>query len=68
MKKGITLFLTFCILHSYAQFPRVDIPGSELRKLTSSIVPGQEYDLHVLLPAGYATSTKKSIHQENQIT
>ena len=60
MKK---LILTLLVLNLFTvmaqQFPRVDIPGSEVRKITSSIVVGQEYELHVLLPGGYATSTKK---------
>ncbi|MEO6547219.1 MAG: alpha/beta hydrolase-fold protein [Ferruginibacter sp.] len=59
MKKGITLLLTLCILQCYAQYPPVSIPGSEVRKITSSIVAGQEYELQILLPAGYANSTKK---------
>jgi predicted alpha/beta superfamily hydrolase len=41
------------------QFPPVTIPGTEVRKITSSIVNGQEYELHILLPADYATCTKK---------
>jgi len=41
-----------------AQYPKVDIPGSQVRKITSTIV-NQEYDLHIILPAGYTTSTKK---------
>ena len=60
MKK---IILTLLVLNLFVvnaqQYPRVDIPGSEVRKLTSSIVAGQEYELHVLLPSGYATSTKK---------
>lgn len=42
-----------------AQYPRVDIPGSEVRKITSAIVTGQEYELHILLPGGYKNGTKK---------
>jgi hypothetical protein len=60
MKK---IILTLLVLNLFAvkaqQYPRVDIPGSEVRKITSTIVAGQEYELHVLLPAGYAASTKK---------
>lgn len=41
-----------------AQFPRVDIPGSQVRKINSEIV-NQEYELHILLPGGYEKSTKK---------
>src|SRR4029079_14603150 len=46
-------------MNAAAQFPRVDIPGSEVRKITSSIVAGQEYELHILLPGGYKNSDKK---------
>ena len=60
MKKIILTLLVLNLLAVKAQqFPRVDIPGSEVRKITSTIVAGQEYELQVLLPAGYATSTKK---------
>ena len=60
MMRGITcLLLTAFSLNASAQYPRVDIPGSEVRKITSSIVPGQEYELHVLLPGGFKNSTKK---------
>ena len=59
MKKLIVLILTATALRSYAQYPRVDIPGSEVRKITSSIVSGQEYELQVLLPGSHKSSTKK---------
>lgn len=53
------LFIGICIhTNVLAQFPRVDIPGSEVRKINSTIV-NQEYELHILLPGGYAGSTKK---------
>lgn len=60
MKK---IIVTLLVLNMFAvkaqQYPRVDIPGSEIRKITSTIIAGQQYELQVLLPAGYATSTKK---------
>ncbi|MGG9961431.1 alpha/beta hydrolase [Ferruginibacter sp. SUN106] len=60
MKKIILTLLVINILAVKAQpFPRVDIPGSEVRKITSAIVAGQQYELQILLPSGYATSTKK---------
>jgi hypothetical protein len=43
---------------AFAQYPAVTIPGSQVRKIQSAIV-NQEYELHILLPGGYATSTKK---------
>ncbi|HNZ29157.1 MAG TPA: alpha/beta hydrolase, partial [Candidatus Goldiibacteriota bacterium] len=44
---------------TFAQYPQVTIPGSEVRKITSKIVDGQEYDLQIALPSGYANSDKK---------
>lgn len=59
MKHTIALLLIAFSLNAFAQYPKVDIPGSEVRKITSSIVAGQEYELHILLPGGYKTSNKK---------
>jgi predicted alpha/beta superfamily hydrolase len=59
MKKIFTSILLAISLASYSQFPTVDIPGSQVRKITSSIVPNQEYVLQVMLPAGYDKSNKK---------
>jgi len=42
-----------------AQYPAVTIPGSEVRKITSSVIKGQEYELQILLPGGYKASDKK---------
>jgi len=58
--RKLTLLLSIAFtLNASAQYPRVDIPGSEVRKITSSIVTGQEYELHILLPGGYKNSTKR---------
>jgi predicted alpha/beta superfamily hydrolase len=59
MKKTLSILLLLIMVHANAQYPKVDIPGSEIRKITSSIVPGQEYELQISLPANYKTSTKK---------
>ena len=59
MKKIVSLLITFIAIYGCAQYPRVDIPGSEVRKITSSIVAGQEYELQILLPGGYNNSQKK---------
>lgn len=60
MIKNLFVFLFATVaLKGYAQYPRVDIPGSEVRKITSSIVTGQEYELQILLPASYKTSNKQ---------
>lgn len=39
--------------------PAVTIPGTQLRHLSSKIVKGQDYELHINLPRGYSTSQKK---------
>ena len=59
MRYTIAFLLSAFILNAEAQFPEVDIPGSQVRKITSSIVTGQEYELHILLPANYVGSNKK---------
>ena len=59
MKKLIALIFIIYSASSFAQYPRVDIPGSEVRKITSTIVAGQEYDLHILLPGDHKNSNKK---------
>jgi predicted alpha/beta superfamily hydrolase len=59
MKKIFCFFLVLYVTNSFAQYPPVTIPGSETRKITSSIVTGQEYELQILLPGGYKNSTKK---------
>ncbi len=60
MKKVLLILLLLNVFVAGAQqFPPVTIPGSEVRKITSAIVAGQEYELHILLPGGYTGSTKK---------
>ena len=59
MKNIIAIFLLIYSANSFAQYPKVDIPGSEVRKITSAIVKGQEYELQILLPGGHKNSTKK---------
>ncbi len=59
MKKFVLILLIVWFNKADAQFPKVDIPGSEIRKISSTIVAGQEYDLHILLPGGYKNSNKK---------
>jgi predicted alpha/beta superfamily hydrolase len=58
MKRFWLILFIVVTVKASAQFPRVDIPGSEVRKITSSIVAGQEYELHILLPGGYKNSNK----------
>src|SRR5512138_1633915 len=59
MKSCIIFICLLATMKASTQTQRVDIPGSEKRKIVSSIVTGQEYELQILLPAGYATSNKK---------
>lgn len=59
MRNTIALLLLAFTMNAFAQYPRVDIPGSEVRNITSAMVPGQEYELHILLPGGYKNSNKK---------
>ena len=59
MKKLIALLFTSASLFATAQFPRADIPGTEVRKITSAVVAGQEYKLQIMLPGGYSNSNKK---------
>ncbi|HMU46703.1 MAG TPA: alpha/beta hydrolase-fold protein [Chitinophagaceae bacterium] len=59
MRSWLSILFILSVLNASAQYPRVDIPGSEVRKITSSIVTGQEYELQILLPSGYSVSEKK---------
>lgn len=60
MKRCLFISIIICLLspHAKAQYPPVIIPGSETRKITSQIVPGQEYELQILLPGGYKEKKK----------
>ncbi len=59
MKNIFSLLFFISSTNCIAQFPWVQIPGSEIRKITSTIVAGQEYELQILLPGGYKNSNKK---------
>lgn len=60
MKYVLCLLFVVSVYKLAAQkYPEVTIPGSHLRYITSSIVTGQEYELDIMLPAGYEGSTKK---------
>jgi len=59
MKYLISFLMVLVLTQAQAQYPAVTIPGSEVRKITSKIVAGQEYELHIMLPGGYETSDKK---------
>jgi predicted alpha/beta superfamily hydrolase len=59
MKKIFFLLVVLQTQLVAQELPRVDIPGSQVQKITSRIVAGQEYELQILLPGGYKNSTKK---------
>jgi predicted alpha/beta superfamily hydrolase len=60
MKKCLLFgVVLYCALYSSAQYAPVTIPGSQLRTITSAIVAGQEYELHILLPGNYSNTHKK---------
>jgi len=59
MKHTIVLLLLAFTMNAYSQYPKVDIPGSEVRKITSKIVAGQEYELQIMLPGGFKNSNKR---------
>ncbi len=60
MKKLIILSTAiFLFNYTGAQYPRVTISGSEQRKIVSTIVSGQEYELDIQLPGNYKNSTQK---------
>src|SRR5580765_1654273 len=57
---GILVLLLSCCSNLNAQpFQEVAISGSQIRKITSAAVPGQEYVLQISLPGGYGKSDKK---------
>lgn len=47
----ILLTVVFSSFYATAQYPAVTMPGTEVRKITSAIVKGQEYELQISLPA-----------------
>jgi Domain of unknown function (DUF3471) len=59
MKYLISFLMALVLTKVQAQYPAVTIPGSEVRKITSKIVAGQEYELHIMLPGGYKAAVKK---------
>jgi len=60
MKYILLLLFVLGVAELHAQkYPQVSIPGSQIRYITSSVVAGQEYELHISLPAGYEGNTKK---------
>lgn len=56
--KKIVSATAFFFLMQIISAQEVKIPGSQTRQITSSIVAGQEYQLQIMLPAGYGSSNK----------
>lgn len=52
------LIIAFCFFAKAVFAQEVSIPGTETKRITSAIVAGQEYQLHIMLPGGYANSNK----------
>lgn len=59
MKYLFSFLMALVLTKVQAQYPAVTIQGSEVRKITSKIVAGQEYELHIMLPGGYKAADKK---------
>jgi predicted alpha/beta superfamily hydrolase len=57
MKKIIAIIAVLFFMQTVSA-QEVKIPGTQSRQITSSIVSGQEYQLHIMLPGGYANSNK----------
>lgn len=56
--KKILLFLSVWLLAEMTTAQEVKIPGTQTRKITSSIVTGQEYELHIMLPGNYSSTNR----------
>lgn len=60
MKYILCLLVALSVFEVRAQkYPEVSVTGSQRRYITSSVVAGQEYELQIMLPAGYEGATKK---------
>jgi predicted alpha/beta superfamily hydrolase len=60
MKKILNVTFLICSFFLNAQeYPEVKIADSQIRKISSKTVLGQEYELQILLPSNYQNSTKK---------
>ena len=57
MKKIFAVIAVFFYLQIISA-QEVKIPGTQLKQITSSIVAGQKYQLHIMLPGGYTNSNK----------
>ena len=60
MNKLLVLLLLLISFATFAQstYPKVEIPNSQIRKITSKIVANQEYELQILLPGNYENNNK----------
>jgi predicted alpha/beta superfamily hydrolase len=56
--KKILLFISVCFLTEMTTAQEVKIPGTQTRKITSSIVAGQEYELQIMLPGNYSNTNR----------
>ncbi|MGZ4019590.1 MAG: alpha/beta hydrolase, partial [Flavisolibacter sp.] len=56
--KKVKLLLVLFVFFKSISAQEVTIPGTATKEIVSSMVKGQQYVLHIMLPGGYATSTK----------
>lgn len=60
MKKATTIIVAAMLfITAFAQYPKVEVSGTEVRRITSTNVAGQEYVLNIMVPGGYRNSNKK---------
>ncbi len=56
--KKILLVISVWLVAEMTTAQEVKLPGTQTRKITSSIVAGQEYELHIMLPGNYSNTNK----------
>src|SRR6478752_3139837 len=56
--KRIFIIAAVCLVSKIISAQEVTLPGTQIKKITSLIVGGQEYQLHIMLPGGYANTNK----------
>lgn len=59
MRYLVSFLMVLVLIKVQAQYTAVAIPGTEVRKINSKIVAGQEYELQIMLPRGYNAADKK---------
>ncbi|HTM93693.1 MAG TPA: alpha/beta hydrolase-fold protein, partial [Flavisolibacter sp.] len=57
MKKFFIIISVFLFAETISA-QEVTIPGSQIKKISSNIVAGQEYELQIMLPANYSSTNR----------